>query len=1204
METSIIICEKPDSCARIANALAEGRLKTKKSKYGVSYYEFERNGKKHVAVSAVGHLFNLKQKGKNYPMFDADWVPSFQATKKSLFSKRYFMTIEEVAKTFKGDLISATDYDNEGCVTSFEKIIIKENGVTKIVNAGDYIESKFMNKSSKKWKDFDYIDVENEDIFIPAFSKNASDIDFTKVKRLIKRNGDKTILRIKTENGRSIHVSKGHPCFVLTSSGLMIKHAEHLQIGDYLPIAKALPFNEPKVTQLDMIEQLRNNEKVYVYGFNKVIDLMPSQMAKKLGVDRKLCLNWRFWDRIPLWAYLKLESKNADRKYLKIGFTKAKKKIPVIIEFNRDFGRLLGYYLAEGCIDTGGFIGFYFGPTEDDFVSDIKTILKNIFGIENIKYRKRAVKAAYGNSITPEIGTKSRILEYIIDKILMLGKCSYDKKVPPFILSTPIEFIEGLIDGYLAGDGSSFKDKKGRLIVSAGSKSRNMIEGLHLVLLKLGINSSLIYDKNRNIWFLIIGSFREIKKLQINNILRVFEKSSLEKALEKECPYMDRDSLAVFPNFILKGCSVNAFTEHNMNYSKRTSQQSLLTTTPFISKLLAGNLHFLRVKKLDELPYEGPLYDVETETSSFMHGNGIITHNSVIAANIIRFIFKKEDAKRMKFSTLARQDLIKSYEDMSSHLDWGNIESGITRHYMDWMYGLNTSKALMLSIKNYSKRFAILSAGRVQAPTLVILANREMEIRNFVPKPYWQLQMILSINDIEIIALYEKDKIWNKEEAEKIFNNCKNKEAIVDDVNKKKYEQAPPFPFNITSLQTEAYRFFGYSPQQTLRIAQSLYEMALVSYPRSSSEKIPKQLGYREILKALSKIKKYEPFCKKLLSLAELKPNEGRREDAAHYAIIPTQEVSENINKLSKLQQNLYDLICRRFFSVFVEHAVREVIRIIFDVNGYNFLAEGRRTLEKGWMEFYGSYAKFDETSLPDLEKGDKIDTKKLEVLDKKTSPPPRFSQASIIKEMEKRNLGTRATRSTILQTLYDRNYIADRNIQVNDLGLKMACVIKNYVPDFADEKLTRKFEKDLDEIMQGKKKKEEILNKAKKAVVKICEEFKQNEEKIGKELGEAITQMQNDKSIIGKCPKCGNDLKILYSPKTRKYFVGCSGYKDGCRTAYPLIPKSSFQKTDKICDKCKTPIIKVFRRGRRFNMCLDPNCETKADWKKSKMQE
>jgi DNA topoisomerase-1 len=574
---------------------------------------------------------------------------------------------------------------------------------------------------------------------------------------------------------------------------------------------------------------------------------------------------------------------------------------------------------------------------------------------------------------------------------------------------------------------------------------------------------------------------------------------------------------------------------------------------------------------------------------------------SVISANIIRFIFKKEDAKRMKFSTLVRQDLIKSYEEMSSHLDWGNIESGIARHYMDWLYGLNTSKALMSAVKNYAKRFAILSAGRVQAPTLVLLADREMEIKSFIPKPYWQLQLILLTDENEITALYEKDNLWSKGEAEKIFEECKNKTAVVEDVEKKMYGQAPPFPFNITSLQIEAYRLFGFSPQQTMRIAQSLYEMALISYPRTSSEKIPRQLGYREILQALSKIKSYESLCKKLLSLPELRPNEGRREDVAHYAIIPTQEVSE-VKKLSGPQQKLYDLICRRYFSVFAKPAIIESMQVIFDVNGYKFLTTGRRIIEKGWMEFYGPYARFNEIILPDFKRGDKLDIKKLELLSRETAPPPRYSQVSIIKEMERLGLGTRATRSVILQTLYDRNYITDRIIKVTDLGLKMASVIREYVPDFADEKLTRKFEKDLEKIMLGKEKREKVLNKVKKAVIKICEEFKQHEDKIGKELGEAIIQTHDDKSIVGKCPKCGKDLKILFSPKTRKSFVGCTGYKDGCKNAYPLPHNASFQRLGRVCEKCGTPIIRVFRKGKRpFNLCLDPKCETKADWGKPK---
>jgi DNA topoisomerase-1 len=636
--------------------------------------------------------------------------------------------------------------------------------------------------------------------------------------------------------------------------------------------------------------------------------------------------------------------------------------------------------------------------------------------------------------------------------------------------------------------------------------------------------------------------------------------------------------------------------------------------------------------------YFKTIEEVASNGSTYISAADFDDEGSTLAWNILHFICKQSDAKRMKFSTLAKPDLIEAYESMSSHLDWQNIERGITRHKLDFYYGVSTTRALTLAIKKNAKRFSILSTGRVQGPVLTLLAEKELDIKKFVPKPYWQLQLMLLINGNEIIALYEKEKIWKEDEAKKIFKDCKDKPAVVIDVKKRKYKQTPPVPFNITSLQTEAYRLFGYSPQQTLNITQNLYSNAYVSYPRTSSEKLPPQINYKAILEAISKIKKYGKLCEILLALKELRPVEGKRTDPAHEAIHPTVEPPKDVKKLRGPEQKIYDLICRRFLTHFAEEAIRESMQVLIDVNGNKFSTTGRRTIEKGWMEFYGPYAKFGELILPDLKKGDKLNIKKLEMLSKETSPPPRFSQASIIKEMEKRGLGTRATRSAILQTLYDRNYVMDKSIKVTDLGLKVASTLKKYVPDFVDEKLTRQFEKDLDKVMEGKIKKEKVLKKAEKTVTKICDEFRKNEDKIGKELGEAIIQTQNDKAVLGECKNCGGTLKIMFSPFSRKMFVGCTSYskckvcgfskkackckcpicgqpkgkckcswKDkkwtpSCQTGYPLPHGASFQRLDKVCEKCNTPIIRVIRKGKRpFNMCLDPKCETKADWGKPK---
>jgi len=493
--------------------------------------------------------------------------------------------------------------------------------------------------------------------------------------------------------------------------------------------------------------------------------------------------------------------------------------------------------------------------------------------------------------------------------------------------------------------------------------------------------------------------------------------------------------------------------------------------------------------------------------------------------------------------------------------------------------------------------------------------------------------MRLKIGKNEVIADYEKQKLTDKKEAEKVFSESKGKDAVIKNITKKEYKQSAPVPFNITSLQTEAYRLFGYSPKQTLNIAQELYTKAYISYPRTSSEKLPESINNRAIVQALQKSVKYKKLAENVLKTG-MKPNEGKRSDPAHEAIHPT--VQPPARTLTGPRGRLYDLVCRRYLAVFAEDARRESMKLDLQVGKHMYNVTGRRTIEKGWMEYYGPYARYDEIVFPEMKIGDKIPVKKLDLLSKETSPPPRFSQASIIKEMEKRELGTRATRAGILDTLYNRDYIVDKSIRVTNLGMKTADTLKKYVPDFVDEKLTRKFEKEIEKIIEGKMKKDKILKQAKTAVAKISADFKNNEEKIGKALSESIVTTQDEKITLGKCPDCDGELKILYSPFSKKKFVGCSSYnrcakcgftkkackckcpicgkekgkcecswKDKvwtpkCQRGYPLPGMASFQKLNRICDKCKTPMIRVVRKGKRpFNMCLAIDCETKKDWAK-----
>jgi len=588
--------------------------------------------------------------------------------------------------------------------------------------------------------------------------------------------------------------------------------------------------------------------------------------------------------------------------------------------------------------------------------------------------------------------------------------------------------------------------------------------------------------------------------------------------------------------------------------------------------------------------------ELAKNASDFIIATDYDEEGEVIGANILKFLCNRENAKRMKFSTMTKEELIESFKNMSDSLDKNLVEAGYTRHMLDWYFGINLTRALTNSIKSVGKRFRIISTGRVQGPTLYLLAKHEKKIREFKPTPYWEIKLKLNISGKEFIASYEKDKIWIKEDAynlEKKLKECK--EAVIKNISKKIIKQNPPKPYNTTSLLADINRYFGYSPTQAMQIAESLYQAGYISYPRTSSEKLPEDIDYKKILKSLSKIQKYNKLTSFLLSKEELKPNEGKKTDPAHPAIYPTHEIPK---KLGDKQQKVYDLIVHRFFAVFGEPAKRESQKILLNVENEKFILTGIKTIDFGWTALYGPYSEREENPLPDLALGEKIKIKEVIKEEKQTLPPQRFSQGSILKEMEKRGLGTKATRAIILQILYNRGYLVGKSIEVTDLGIKLSEILEKNVKDIVSEKLTRHFENECDLVEKGKKKREEVLREARETLEKILNKMKKIENKIGKELTDSVIASQEKQSTIGKCPKCGGTLKSLKIWKSGTRFVGCSNYKKGCNISYPLPREGTIMPTGKICEQCNTPIIQVLNQDKKpFRMCLDLNCPTKKDW-------
>ena len=595
--------------------------------------------------------------------------------------------------------------------------------------------------------------------------------------------------------------------------------------------------------------------------------------------------------------------------------------------------------------------------------------------------------------------------------------------------------------------------------------------------------------------------------------------------------------------------------------------------------------------------YLDTLKALSKETNEVINACDWDIEGSLIGGNIIRHMIKKP-ARRMLFSTLTKEDLVAAYEDLKP-LDNPQIEAGEARHILDWFWGINTSRALMAAMRR-AGAFRIMSIGRVQGPALAILAQKEIEISKFVPTAYWNIDAFLKGAEFSC----DEGNIEDENKAKEIYDKVSKGApagALITKVEEKQFTANPPTPFDLTSLELEAYRAFGFKPSLTLQIAQTLYEDALISYPRTSSQKLSEKLNLKKIISDIGKNPAYSDSASQLMVKGNFKPNEGTKDDPAHPAIHPTGLLARSLNAQ---QAKLYDLIVRRFLACFAPAAKRARMSVKADIGTVGFSASGTRTVEKNWIEIYGKYADFDEVTLPKFDNGERVKVDKHAMEKKMTKPPKRYTEASLVKKLEDDDLGTKATRSEIIETLFRRGYCSGKSIEVSALGLSVYEALTKHVDDILSEQLTRQFEKEMEEIQEGKTTKDKVVAEGKEMLIKILNKFRTAEEAIGKELLGALRQTQRDESILGPCPLCAKEgrtgqLQIRRSQYGQ--FVGCGAYPN-CRNIYPLPKDGLIKPMGKTCPECGTPIIKVIRKGKKpFEMCVDPKCKTKASWASNK---
>ena len=536
----------------------------------------------------------------------------------------------------------------------------------------------------------------------------------------------------------------------------------------------------------------------------------------------------------------------------------------------------------------------------------------------------------------------------------------------------------------------------------------------------------------------------------------------------------------------------------------------------------------------------------------------------------------------MKFSTMTERELRFAFQKLDSKPESPLVDAGKCRHELDWLYGINLSRLLTESALRQGRGYATLSTGRVQGPTLGFVVEREEEISCFVPVPFWTIDATIAHNSKPYKLQYEKDKIASQAEAKGICDECRDVLFGVKTLESHEIQQYPPYPFDLSSLQSEAYRHFGYSPARTLAFAERLYLDALISYPRTSSQKLPPDIGYEEILQGIASYPDYRPLIAKLIIRGDLRPNNGPRDDPAHPAIFPTGESPKR--PLLGGEAKLYDLISRRFMATFADSSTKTSSRIILSHNNHRFFLSGSRIVRLGWIEFYGPYAFDDSEPLPNLRIGDKAMVQDIRSIEKFTQPPYRYNPSSLLKKMEDANIGTKATRAGIIDLLYARGYVREERMRASELANKVTATLSGYCPLIIDPSFTANLEGLMQDIQDGVASRRGVLVEALEHLRPVMLSLAENEQEIGSRLSEVIVaQKVANVTFDTPCPKCGLKLTVVRSRGSGKRFVGCDGkWQTGCNFTLPLPQFGNLTLLTRHCSVCGFQMIQARSRGRR----------------------
>ncbi|MFV0502938.1 MAG: DNA topoisomerase III [Lachnospirales bacterium] len=505
--------------------------------------------------------------------------------------------------------------------------------------------------------------------------------------------------------------------------------------------------------------------------------------------------------------------------------------------------------------------------------------------------------------------------------------------------------------------------------------------------------------------------------------------------------------------------------------------------------------------------------------------------------------------ERLWISSMTDQAIKDGFKNLKSGNAYDNLyQSAKCRSEADWLVGINATRAYTLTYDS------LLSIGRVQTPTLAIIVNRDEEIKNFKSEDYFEIMADFN----EYLGKYTKEnvsKISTKKEAEEIIKACENKTGIVNNIDVEKKSIVHPQLYDLTELQRECNKRFGYSAKKTLEVAQSLYEKRkYITYPRTDSKYLSDDMldTINSVINVLSPIfPDYVTYIKNLKKIPITKRIVNNEKINDHHAIIPTIK-KFTPESLPEDEKNVFLLIVKRFLACFYPNYIYNITSIITSVENNEFITKGNTIVQLGWMEILQEKTKEDDI-LPEVKVGEEKKIKKLELLSKKTTPPKPYTEAQLLSSMEnagrfiedevlkeqlkENGIGTPATRAAIIERLIQVGYIKrnKKNLIATEKGINLIKVLPN---ELTSPETTGRWEKGLSKISKGELDPEKFMASISRFVSFIIQSSNKKEDV-------SFPKKEFNKKIksYGNCPKCKAGL---IHKNSKAYY--CSNWKNNCK--------------------------------------------------------